>query len=308
MRDSAIDKLTELAATDPRIFLITGDLGFGVLTDFAGQFPDQFLNAGVAEQNMTSVAAGIALEGRIVFTYSIGNFPTLRCLEQLRNDACYHNANVNVIAVGGGFSYGPLGMSHHATEDIAILRALPNMSVMVPSEPWQVANFIDVAAARPGPCYLRLDKSSGGTGLSDGEDWVFGKARTVRDGTALTLVTAGGILSEVVAAADALVKKGVHCRVLDVHTIKPLDTESLDRAAVETGGIITVEEHSVIGGLGAAVAEACLESSHRPALFRRIGLNDVYSEIVGSQDFLRNRYQMDAAAIEKVALSALSPG
>jgi transketolase len=299
MRTSAVERLTELAVGDPRIFLITGDLGFGVLTDFAERFPDQYLNAGVAEQNLTSVAAGIALEGRTVFTYSIANFPTLRCLEQLRNDVCYHNANVNVIAVGGGFSYGPLGMSHHATEDIAILRALPNMSVMVPSEPWQAAHAIDVAAEQPGPSYLRLDKSSGGTGQDDGGAWEFGKARMVRDGGTLTLVASGGILQEVVDAADELADKGINCRVLDFHTIKPLDADALGRAAQETGGIVTVEEHNLIGGLGAAVAESCLEGCHRPVLFHRIGLNDVYSDVVGSQQYLRDHYGMNAAAIVK---------
>lgn len=297
MRTSAIERLTELAAKDPRIFLITGDLGFGVLTDFAERFPDQFLNAGVAEQNMTSVAAGLALEGRIVFTYSIANFPTLRCLEQLRNDVCYHNANVNVIAVGGGFSYGPLGMSHHATEDIAILRSLPNMSVLVPSEPWHAASAIEAAAAQPGPCYLRLDKSSAGTGQDSGDAWEFGKARVVRNGDRLTLAATGGILGEVIAAAEELAVRDIPCRVLDIHTIKPLDTEALGRAARETGGIVTVEEHNVIGGLGAAVAESCLEDHHRPALFLRIGLNDCYSEVVGSQNYLRGHYGMNAAAI-----------
>lgn len=299
MRTSAVERLTELAAEDPRIFLITGDLGFGVLNEFAERFPDQYLNAGVAEQNMTSVAAGMALEGRIVFTYSIANFPTLRCLEQLRNDVCYHNVNVNVIAVGGGFSYGPLGMSHHATEDIAILRALPNMSVMVPSEPWQAAHAIDAAVERPGPCYLRLDKSSGGTGRDEGEAWEFGKARRVRDGAALTLVASGGILREVIDAADELAEKGIDCRILDMHTIKPLDTDALGCAARETGGIVTVEEHSVVGGLGAAVAESCLEDRHRPALFHRVGLGDVYSDVVGSQQYLREHYGMNAAAIAK---------
>ena len=305
MRTSAVERLTELAATDPRIFLITGDLGFGVLNDFADRFPDQYLNAGVAEQNMTSVAAGIALEGRIVFTYSIANFPTLRCLEQLRNDVCYHNANVNVIAVGGGFSYGPLGMSHHATEDIAIMRSLPNMSVIVPSEPGHAAAAIDTAVRHPGPCYIRLDKSSAGTKNENEDAWEFGKARMVRDGSALTLVATGGILGEVAEAADKLSERGIQCRVLDMHTVKPLDTGALMKAARETGGIVTVEEHNVVGGLGAAVAECCLEGTHRPAVFRRVGLNDVYSEVVGSQSYLRDRYGMSATAIVKAVETAL---
>ena len=133
MRDTFIEELTKFTKEDSSIFLITGDLGFGVLENFAIELPDQFLNAGVAEQNMTSLAAGMALEGRKVFTYSIGNFPTLRCLEQIRNDICYHDLDVTIVSIGGGFSYGQLGMSHHATEDLSILRAIPNLNVMVPS-------------------------------------------------------------------------------------------------------------------------------------------------------------------------------
>src|SRR5713226_3860325 len=156
MRNAFILALTDLAAQDPRITLVVGDLGFGVVVDFSKRFPKQFINAGVAEQNMTSLAAGLALSGKIVFTYSIGNFPTLRCLEQIRNDVCYHNANVKIVSVGGGFSYGSLGMSHHATEDLAIMRALPGMVVVAPGDPMEAACATRAVAAYDGPCYLRL--------------------------------------------------------------------------------------------------------------------------------------------------------
>src|ERR1041385_4546417 len=137
MRNAFIQRLMQLAPHDPRLMLVTGDLGFGVLDEFSKKFPKQYLNAGVAEQNMTGVATGLALEGRIVFTYSIGNFPTLRCLEQIRNDAAYHGANVKVVAIGGGFSYGALGMSHHATEDLSIMRAIPGLTVVSPGDDWE---------------------------------------------------------------------------------------------------------------------------------------------------------------------------
>ncbi|HIF10461.1 MAG TPA: transketolase [Sneathiellales bacterium] len=305
MRDSVIQRLAELAVKEPRIFLITGDLGFGVLTDFAERFPNQFLNAGVAEQNMTSVAAGLALEGRIVFTYSIGNFPTLRCLEQLRNDVCYHDANVNVIAIGGGFSYGPLGMSHHATEDIGILRTLPNLKVAVPSDPWQAALVLDQIVASPGPSYLRLDKSAAGITEGRGAQFRFGVAQKVREGDHVTIIAAGGILGEVMSAADELSAQGLDCRVIDMCSIKPLDENIVIEAAQETGGIVTVEEHNVIGGLGSAVAEVCLEQGVQPKIFRRIGMKDIYSELVGSQTYLRSRYGMDQIAIVETVVSAL---
>src|ERR1700754_2795819 len=166
MRDSFVRALTELAGEDPRVLLVNGDLGFGVLTDFIERFPDNYVNAGVAEQNMTAIACGAALTGARSYTYSIGNFPTLRCLEQLRNDVCYHQADVTVVAVGGGFSYGQLGMSHFATEDLAILRALPGMTVVAPSDPWQAYQLARQLHARGGPAYLRLDK--GKAGLPEG--------------------------------------------------------------------------------------------------------------------------------------------
>jgi len=306
MRNAVVNRLFELAESNKRLVLITGDLGFGVLTDFAEKYPKQFLNAGVAEQNMTMLATGMALEGYIVFTYSIGNFPTLRCLEQIRNDVCYHDVPVKIVSIGGGFSYGPLGMSHHATEDLAIMRALPNMVIAAPSDPWQAAYVVDAFIEHPGPCYLRVDKSQAGLPVEPKENFEFGKARTIREGRDVTLISTGGILGETLKAAAALEKDGVTARVLDLHSIKPLDHSAIVAAVSETGGLITVEEHSVIGGLGGAVAEYCLESGLKPGFFRRIGLHDTYSSIVGSQDYLRKTYQMDSESIVNLTNSVLS--
>jgi transketolase len=306
MRDSFAQALTRLAERDPRIMLITGDLGFGVLTDFEKRFPRQFLNAGVAEQNMTGLATGLAMEGRIVFTYSIGNFPTLRCLEQIRNDACYHDANVKIAAVGGGFSYGALGISHHATEDLAILRALPGMTVVAPGDNWETAEATAAIVGTPGTCYLRLDRA--GANLTPGEDEVFrlGEARVVRQGTDITLIACGGILANVLDAADRLGELGISCRVLSMHTLKPLDLGAVRAACLETGGIVTVEEHTVIGGLGGAVAEAILELGVMPRVFRSIGLRAGFSSIVGSQDYLRRAYGLDTPSITECVRTALS--
>lgn len=298
MRDTFIASLTKLAERDPRVFLITGDLGFAVLDNYSRNHSHQFLNAGVAEQNMTGLATGLALDGRIVFTYSIGNFPTLRALEQIRNDAAYHDANVNVVAVGGGFSYGALGISHHATEDLAILRSLPGLTVVAPGDDWETECAVPALAALPGTTYLRLDRSSAGRTQREGEEFVLGQARRLREGTDATLVSTGGILSVTLSAADELLSKhGIRVRVLSMHTIVPLDVKSLEEAATETGGIVTVEEHSVHGGLGGAVAESLLESGVVPRAFHRIGLRSGFSSIVGSQDYLRAAYGMDAPSI-----------
>lgn len=298
MRDTFIKRLSELATENRDIVLLTGDLGFGVLTDFAKNYPEQFINVGVAEQNLTGVATGLALSGKVTFTYSIANFPTLRCLEQIRNDACYHDANVKIVAIGGGFSYGSLGMSHHATEDLAILRSFP-MTVVSPGELWEVEQLTDALFATPGCCYLRLDKSDAGYIKGDAAAFAIGKAREMHAGDDITLITTGGILGEVMQTAEILKAQNINARVLNMHSIKPFDHESVIQAAKQTGGIITIEEHTIDGGLGSIVAETCMEAGVYPKAFHRLALRAGFSSIVGSQQYLRNYYQLDRAAIIK---------
>jgi transketolase len=293
MRDAFIQALGELAAEDPGIMLVTGDLGFSVLDDYIATHPDKYLNAGVAEQNMTAVACGMALTGARAYTYSIGNFPTLRCLEQLRNDVCYHRADVTVVCVGGGFSYGPLGMSHFATEDLAIMRALPEMTVVVPSDPWQAYALTRQLHALGGPCYLRLDKGVAGLPSDSVE---LGRARQVRDGCDGVIFATGAILGEAMAAAAELDDEGVSIRVVDVHTLKPFDAEAICDAADACGIVVTLEEHAVTGGLGGAVAEACLEGGANVRRLKRVGIDDCYPDVVGDQAFLRSRYGLDRTA------------
>jgi len=297
MRDVFIGKLTELAENDPRIFLITGDLGFGVFEEFIEKYPDQFLNAGVAEQNMTGLATGMALEGRIVFTYSIGNFPIFRCLEQIRNDACYHKANVKVVSIGGGFSYGSLGISHHATEDLAVMRSLPNMTVVSPGDLWETQHATEALINTEGACYFRLDKSNAGSTGKPGEVFQIGKSRRLANGSDLTLIVIGGILGVVLKAARKLAEEGIQCRLVSMHTLKPLDEEEIFDAVDNTGGIITVEEHTVEGGLGGAIAEICMQNGRIPRLFRSIGLQGKFSSIVGTQEYLREKYGMDESSV-----------
>lgn len=294
MRDAFIRALGEIASEDPRVMLVNGDLGFGVLDDFIERFSGNYVNAGVAEQNMTAVACGMALAGARAYTYSIGNFPTLRCLEQLRNDVCYHRADVTAVAVGGGFSYGQLGMSHFATEDLAVLRALPELTVVAPSDAWQAHALTHQLHARGGPAYLRLDK--GAAGLPKGEVEL-GKARTVREGNDAVIFATGSILGEAVAAADELALEDRRVRVVDVHTLKPFDVETVCAAAEECGTVLTLEEHNVVGGLGGAVAEACLEQGVPIRKFRRLGLPDVYPSVVGDQQWLRAHFGLDGSSV-----------
>jgi len=297
MRDAFLKGLTELAESDPSVVLITADLGFGVFEDFERRFPKQYLNVGVAEQNMTGVATGMALEGRVVFTYSIGNFPTLRCLEQIRNDACYHDVNVNVVACGGGFSYGALGMSHHATEDLSIMRSLPNVTVVAPSDSWEMYNATKAITLQRGVGYLRIDKAETGILPQENEKFTVGKARLLRGGSDFTIVGVGGIVVEGIAAADELAKEGINVRVISMHTIKPLDKKMILSAARETGGVLSLEENNVIGGLAGAIAEVCLENGVQPKKFIPMGIQDTYSAIVGSQQFLRSQYGLNKEKI-----------
>ena len=309
MRDAFVAALAEVAATDPRVILVTGDLGFGVLDPFERRFPGRLLNAGVAEQSMTAIATGLALEGHVAFTYSIANFTTLRCLEQIRNDACYHEANVNIVSVGGGLSYGPLGPTHHATEDLAVMRALPGMVVFAPNEDWEVDQGLRTLVAHPGPTYTRLDRASVNLSAARDEPFALGRARLLRDGEDIALVTCGGMASEALRAANRLLREhGLTARVLSMHTIKPLDVEAVIAAARATGGIVTIEEHSEIGGLAAAVAETLLSRGAPPRRFARIALPAAFSTVVGGQAYLRRRYGLDADAIADRVLELLHAG
>lgn len=303
MRTAFFRTLFELAEQDERINLVVGDLGFGVVEPFAGRFPDRFLNAAVAEQNMTGIAAGMALSGKIVFTYSIANFPTLRCLEEIRNDVCYHNADVKVVAVGGGFAYGSLGMTHHATEDLAIMRALPGMVVVAPGDPIEVAHATRVIAAHGGPCYLRLGRAGEPIVHRADVEFRLGKAITVRNGGDITLISTGGLLEIVLHVAERLATEGVRARVLSMHTVKPLDAEAVLAAARETRGIVTLEEHSLIGGLGSAVAEVLAESGELRVPFKRLGLPSAFSSKVGDQEYLRATHGLSEDGI----LNSLKP-
>jgi len=274
-----------------------GNFDFGVVADFAKRFPKQFLNVGVAEQNMAGVATGLAMSGRIVFTYSIANFPILRCLEQLRNDACYHQANVVSVSVGGGFSYGALGMTHHGTEDIAILRALPYMSVIAPGDPKEAQAATRYLAVGHGPAYLRLGRAGEPIVHEGPIDWQFGKAITVREGEDATIISTGAMLDTCVKAAALLAEQSLSVRVLSMHTVKPLDETAILSAARETGCILTVEEHSRLGGLGGAVAEVLCENAQSPFLFRQRALPSEFTKHVGSQDYLREIYGLTAESI-----------
>lgn len=296
-------EITRLAARDPRIMFMTGDLGFGVIDEYQRSFPDQFINAGVAEQNMTGLAAGLASCGRIVFTYSIANFPTLRTLEQVRNDVCYHDLNVKIVAIGGGTAYGSLGYSHHAIEDLAIMRALPNITVVAPGDPVEAEAATRGLAEAPGPAYLRLGRAGEPAVHEAGVSFEVGKAIRVRPGSDVTLISTGGMLATTVEAADLCTAAGVDAGVLSMHTVKPLDLEAIAQASAATSLLVSVEEHSLAGGLGGAIAEAVMDGDLRARLLR-IGMPSEPTYEVGSNEYLLGHYGLTAEAISRRVIEA----
>ena len=295
MKKVFINTLMDIASKRKEICLITGDLGYGVLDPFIETYPERFINAGISEQNMTGVAAGMAKEGKTVVTYSIGNFPTMRCLEQIRNDCAYHDADVKIVCPGGGLSYGKLGMSHHATEDIAIMRALPNVKVFAPGDIVEVEKITEAMFKEKGTCYLRLGKC--GEKIHKGLGTIeIGKAIKVQEGTDIAIFSTGSILGEVCKAVKKLEDEGLSIAQYSFPTIKPIDKDIILKKAKECKIIVSVEEHNIIGGLGSAVAEIMAENSGISRLIR-IGINDTYTSIVGQEEYLRQQYGLSSNKI-----------
>ena len=283
MRNTFVATLAELAARDPNIWLLCGDLGFSVLESFAARFPDRFLNMGVAEQNMAGVAAGLALTGKTVFIYSIGNFPTLRCLEQLRNDVCYHRADVKIVSVGAGFAYGSQGYTHHAIEDVAVMSALPGMEVFVPADPAETRGIVRAIAASRRPSYLRLSRAGEpelpGEPLAD-----LHRPRWLRPPPADVCILAAGPIAGACLEAVRLLKTSVS--VASVPCLKPVDEALIRGIAAQARLIVTVEEHILRGGLHAAVsALLASERSHAPVIGLGIPEADKLS-VAGDRDAL----------------------
>lgn len=295
MRTAFIEELTQAAAEDERIWLICGDLGYSVLERFSNAFPNRYLNAGVAEQNMTGVAAGLALSGKIVFTYSIANFPIMRCLEQVRNDICYHNLDVKIVSVGGGLAYGTHGYTHHAVEDLAVMRALPGMNVVAPGDPIETRSAVRALIRASGPAYLRLGKAGEPVLHTGADDFPFGKAIRMRTGSQVTLLTTGAVLGLAIEAAETLAHQGISVALMSVPYLEPFDREAILEAAANTGLLVTIEEHGP-GGLASAVAEV-LAIAGIPARLIPIRLRHEILKAAGGQQWMRAALGVSAKSI-----------
>lgn len=304
MRIAFVNELYKQAKREKNIILISGDLGFSVFEKYIEDIPNQFLNAGVAEQNMTGVAAGMALEGKIPFIYSIVPFVTMRNFEQVKNDICYQNVNVKIVGVGAGFSYAIYGHTHYSLEDIAILRVLPNMTILCPGDPIEAQWAVKAALQIKGPVYIRLGKTGEPIVHKEKTNFKIGKGVILKEGKDITIFATSTMLFRALEVADELKKKGIKSRVISMHTIKPLDKALIIDSAKKTKALFSLEEHFIMGGLGSAVAEVLAESEYK-TIFKRIGVVDVFSKKTGSQEFMRqqnglSKEKIIAAILEKI--------
>ena len=305
MRNNFADEVSLAAAEDERVFLLSGDIGNRLFDTVKEKAGDRFLNCGIAEQNMMSVAAGLALSGFRPIVYTITPFTTYRCFEQIRVDVCYHEAPVIIVGTGSGLSYASLGPTHHSMEDIAILRTLQGMTIFCPSDPQEVRAGLRAALAQNGPVYIRLGIKGEPNLHKSMPKITFGKAITMRDGDDICIVSCGSVLGMALQAAERLQAEGVSARVENFHTIKPLDTVRLAELCGRFKIIIIAEEHGKIGGLYGAVAEWLAQQPGEKPLLKSIGSEDVFLHEIGDRDFARAHYGISTDGIYDCARAAL---
>lgn len=290
MRAAFVKTLVKIAEKDERVFLLTGDLGYGVLEPFSEAFPSRYFNMGVAEANMIGMSAGMAFSGKIPYVFSIATFLTMRGFEQIRNDVCYQKRNVKFIGVGSGLTYSCYGATHQSIDDIAVMRSLPNMVVLAPGDPIEVKEAIKFSAKYKGAVYIRL--ASKGEPIIHNKKIKFslGKGILIKDGDDLTVMATGNMLENAYLACQKLGKRGLSIRLISMPFLKPIDDEVIMKATKETKAIFTIEEHCAIGGLGSAVADVLAQSNIHGANFHKISLPDTFPHQVGDRTYLRNIY------------------
>ncbi len=303
-RQVICDTLLELSKADRDIMVLASDSrGSAAMASFAKAYPDQFVEVGIAEQNIVGIAAGLAHSGKKPFVTSPACFLSMRSIEQIKVDVAYSATNVKLVGISGGVSYGALGMSHHSVQDIAVARAIPGLAVILPADRHETKKMTEALVDHDGGVYVRIGRNPVEDSYeSDDYEFVIGKAVTMREGRDITIIAAGETVRVALDAEAALKEAGVSCRVLNMHTIKPLDEEAILRAAEETGRIITVEEHSIHGGLGAAVAEVVVQ--HRPVPIRILGIPDEPA-IAGKTSEVFEHYGISASNIKQTALRML---
>jgi transketolase len=304
MRYAFVKELTKQAEKNKNIMLLTGDLGYSVFEEFRDKFPKQFINAGVAESNMMGVATGLAMSGKIVFVYSIATFATLTAFESIRNDIALHNAHVIIVGSGAGISYADAGASHHAVEDIALLRTIPNMHIFAPADPVETAWATKMAIVLKKPTYLRLGKRGEPVLYAKAPDLKFGKGSILKTGSDFAIISTGNIVYNSLLSAQLLEKRGLKGTVVSMHTLKPIDKKLIKQICSKFKHIFTVEEHYEIGGLGSIVSDIIVKEGFTNKL-TKIALPDIFIREVGTQEFLRKKYNLSPEKIAKTILSKI---
>lgn len=299
-RQVICDTLMELAKDDKDIYVLTSDSrGSASMTNFANEYPKQFVEVGIAEQNLVGIAAGLATTGKKCFAASPACFLTMRSIEQVKVDVAYSNTNVKLIGISGGVSYGALGMSHHSLQDIAVMRAIPNMDIFLPADRFETEKLVRELVKYDKPAYIRIGRNPVDDVYESTDfDFQIGKANVMREGKDITIIATGETVKPAIEASDELKELGIKCRVLNMHTIKPLDEEAIIKAAKETGHIITVEEHSIYGGLGAAVSEVVVQNA--PVPMKIVGIKDE-AAITGTSKEIFNYYGLSKENLVKLA-------
>lgn len=302
MRNAFATEITALAAEDERTVLLSGDIGNKLFDNYKERFPQRFFNCGVAEANMIGMAAGMALSGLRPVTYTITPFTTTRCLEQIRVDVCYHNVPVVIVGVGGGLSYAGLGPTHHSCEDIALLRVLPNMTVICPGDAVEVRQALRAALRHDGPVYIRLGKKGEPVIHKETPDFIIGKGIVLQTGNDVCLLSTGNMLPTAMQAAEELEKRGASAQVVSFHTVKPLDEALLLNVFSNFSVVVTIEEHSRLGGLGGSVAEWLSDQLPQKARLCRVGTADKFLHEAGNQAYARECFGLTPENIANMSL------
>tara|TARA_B100000925_G_C22007670_1_gene474453 strand:+ start:2269 stop:3189 length:921 start_codon:yes stop_codon:yes gene_type:complete len=295
MRDTFQKELIKISKKNKRLMLLTADLGFGVFDEFEKKFPKKYLNVGVAEQNLIGLSTGLAMSGKVIIAYSIANFLTLRCLEQIRNDAVYHNLNINLVSSGGGFTYGVLGMSHHATEDLSVLNCIPGITIAAPSTKWETKMIFNKLIKFNGVSYLRLEKNASSL-IPNNKILKIGRLNNYSKGSKLAIICVGGIFSECWKAVDKLRQNKINISLYTLSSLKPIDEKDLVKTLKKYRVILTVEENNFLGGLGSTIA-AIINKYSIKCKQNIVSTDDTTLKIVGDQKFLRKELKMDANSL-----------
>ncbi len=307
MRNNFADEITRLAEADERVVLLSGDIGNKLFDGFKAKAPDRFFNCGVAEANMMGMAAGLAMSGLRPVVYTIAPFTTTRVMEQIRVDVCYHDVPVVIVGVGSGLGYASLGATHHSCEDMAMLRALPGMSVLAPADPLEVRGALRAALAHGGPSYLRIGKKGEPNVHRAVPEIEIGRSLVVRDGVDVCLLALGVMVPIAMEAADALAQRGISARVVSAISVKPLDKGLLKESLARFPLVVTIEEHSLIGGYGGAVAEWSVDNGPFAARLLRMGTADAFPHEAGETEHARAANGLSAAHIAERVIRTLPP-